>query len=231
MNLPDNIVKAALKLAETQKDYVAHAYGALNDAPAGKKVIQVYRRLDALQSASQDVVACQKGCTYCCYYHIYVTPLEVFTIAEHVAQWQETQRNDLIEKLRAYCHKTAGIGLAEHIALNIRCVFLRDQACSIYAIRPIACRRHHSGDVAVCERVFDNTRSTEAAPQSAYLLTVAAAMETCSASYLTYKGFDTDSYEFHAALLEALTNKACYKRWKDGKRAFPAVVDRVMIAE
>jgi hypothetical protein len=54
-------------------------------------------------------------------------------------------------------------------------------------------------------------------------------METVNASYLAYKGLDKDEYKFHAALLEALTNEACYKRWRDGKKAFPAVVDKEVI--
>jgi hypothetical protein len=52
------------------------------------------------------------------------------------------------------------------------------------------------------------------------------AFENLHAEYHNYRKVDHDAYEFHAAMLEALTDNSCRQRWNAGKRAFEKVIDR-----
>jgi Fe-S-cluster containining protein len=209
----------------------AQIYANLTDGVAAPKMIRFYKRLDDLTRESPNAIACKKDCNYCCHYHIYSTPLEIFTIAEEIAKRPTPERDAIVQSVHVYVDQVKELGRDKHILLNIACSFLVKGNCSIYPIRPLACRRHHSGDVGVCQRTFDDVHSKEESLRDPVRLTVSTAMENLHGLYHIRKGLDSDSYEFHAALLEALTNKASYKRWKSGKSAFPTVSDKVSLMD
>lgn len=226
LDLPRRIVKAIEELGRSNMGVVTNAYGRLREGKAKPKIIPIYARIDMLASKSMKKVDCQKGCDFCCHYHVYVTPLEVFAIAEEVCSWTIGRQNTLISSLRNNVEKVQGLGVAQHRTLNLACSFLQEGACSIYAVRPLACRRHHSRNRSVCERTFHNPHSTEETPRDKDQLVVSGAFETLHAEYHRIHGADHDFYELNSALLEALTDPRCRSRWRAGKRAFLRVQDR-----
>lgn len=226
MNLPHEMVSAIEGLGRAHMGFVSDAYGRLGEGAARSKIIPIYARIDALAGASSTTVSCHHGCNFCCHYHVYVTPLEVFAIAEEVQTWPAARQEALLTALQSYVGRIKGLGRMRHISLNIACTFLQDGGCTIYAMRPLACRRHHSADRSVCERTYHNPHSLEQAPQDKHRLVVSAALETVHTEYHRYRGADRDMYEFQSALLEALTDIQCRARWNSGKRAFLTVKDR-----
>lgn len=199
---------------------------------AAEHQVQVYLRLDlVIASASQQLdkqPACAPGCSYCCHYHVAVTPPEAFAIAQHVAQLPAGQKEETITaKVQANAQKSDELGQAAYMQTNVPCAFLSAQGqCSIYTLRPLSCRRHHSFDVGVCRETFDNPESQAQSPQAAPVLFAAQSINMAGALASREEGFETTQYELHGAVLEALTNKASIKRWKDGKTAFPSVRGR-----
>jgi Fe-S-cluster containining protein len=87
------------------------------------------------------VLACKKGCSACCYTQttIPVYPLELVGMA-----WYAT------EKVKNKTRKK----LVEHLKNYKSCPFLIDDVCSIYPLRPAACRHFNVFD-RVCERGED----------------------------------------------------------------------------
>lgn len=120
------------------------------------------RRAAASPGASRR--ACGPGCAHCCNIPVSLTAPEALLIHTHVQQhWPEDRRQALLAAI------TAGDAAAareddEALFLAGRpCVFLDPAGrCSIYDVRPLACRGHASFDDRACA-------AAHAAPEDAAL--------------------------------------------------------------
>jgi Fe-S-cluster containining protein len=112
-----------------------------------------------LASAGQPI-SCKRGCAHCCYQAVPISVVE----AEFLAEWIRTlpidQQQELARRFRETVLKLSAADLTESLAhmvwnspteatfnlaldylyQRIPCPFLEDGACSIYPIRPFACR-------------------------------------------------------------------------------------------
>jgi Fe-S-cluster containining protein len=188
----------------------------------------VSKKMDhALHEVYKPRLACENGCSYCCHYHVYASPLEVFALVENVKALDSAAQNLIQDRLTTNLEQITKLTLEEHIATNIRCALLGDDGkCVAYEARPLACRKHHSVDGIACKVTFDD-------PSSPMENTLVAAREAVSAGFVgalkwsaNSIGLDTTRYELHGALHEALQNPASVKRWRQGKTAFPSVRDK-----
>ena len=97
---------------------------------------------DALQKFGH-VVSCKKGCNHCCKLLCTCSFAESVLIAETLLKgdaWEVW-----LPKLREAALKTdfEGVDDGTYFSKKHSCVFLNDEgACSIYSIRPAACRFH-----------------------------------------------------------------------------------------
>jgi Fe-S-cluster containining protein len=113
---------------------------------------QVDRELEAL--AARGVTAsCSRGCAACCRQAIFTTRAEAETIVEWLqATWSAEQIEALKSRIRDWLrwYRTeyralvdggmrAPVAMLEHGPF---CVALIDRACSLYPVRPMACRIH-----------------------------------------------------------------------------------------
>jgi hypothetical protein len=85
----------------------------------------------ALESESS---TCQKGCHYCCYHPITVTPEESSALKKHFRKIDQ----DRLKAQRFHFRDEQPIAYTERA-----CVFLKDGECSVYEDRPIICRLTH----------------------------------------------------------------------------------------
>lgn len=94
------------------------------------KLRRLYGVMDKISEVREQFVACGKGCSDCCKMNVSISKLEARLIS------QETKRPfvDLSEPIHHPVEAFVGKP----------CPFLVDEACSIYEIRPLACRRHAS---------------------------------------------------------------------------------------
>jgi hypothetical protein len=132
-----------------------------------------------------------------------------------------------VARLRNNAARAAALGKDAHIQTNVACAFLSEAgSCDIYSLRPSACRRHHSYDVTPCRTTFEDPSRGDQNPVSAERMATADGFQAAAMVASSQQGFDARRYEMSGAVLEALTNKAAVKRWKDGKTSFPSVRDR-----
>lgn len=97
--------------------------------------------------------ACQSGCSHCCYQAVGVSPPEVFAIYDHLLATRTPDQLDAdVRRIRDADDKTRGMTSAERLSPDLPCPFLQDEQCSIYEVRPLACRGANSLDAAACER-------------------------------------------------------------------------------
>lgn len=167
-------------------------------------------------------LACREGCSLCCHLRVDVRPPEAFLIADHVRRtFSPAELEALGGRLQGHSEKIARLTVFEHVTQNIPCPLLQNGRCSVYSVRPQACRRYHSRELAACEYSFENPDDIEfpGARHDGLFRELGAAMEKTSTPYNAL-GFDPRVYELGSALFEALTAPASWRRWRDGKKAF-----------
>jgi hypothetical protein len=86
-------------------------------------------------------IACKKGCSWCCYKQVGVSPLQVFLIAEHLKNKRiKIYLEDIKSRLTALDQITNDLTSEARLAAQLPCAFLVENSCSIYEVRPLACR-------------------------------------------------------------------------------------------
>ena len=110
----------------------------------------------------------------------------------------------------------------ERLALVRPCPLLRDDACSLYAARPIACRTTASTDAAVCARAY-RLLSDEDIPQPLIFLNQRAGYSLALAGALKHAGYPAGAYELNGALHAALARPDAEAAWLRGEDVFAGV--------
>lgn len=106
---------------------------------ARQRVVWMHRWASAWAEPFSAVSACARGCDHCCHLAVPVASSEARLIAEATGRAAASPTGDA----RMSDEDWKAI---ERAALGTPCPFLRDQACSIYSLRPFACRTHISLD-------------------------------------------------------------------------------------
>lgn len=167
-------------------------------------------------------LVCRAGCSLCCWLRVDVCAPEVFLIADTLRkELTPTELDELRGRLAEHAKLVTGMTVLEHATRNVACPLSRDGWCSVYAVRPHTCRRHHSTDMAACQFTYDHPDDLEfpGAHHAELFHDLTEAMGLHAAVY-EYFGFDATVYELGSALEEALTDTACWRRWSRKKKAF-----------
>lgn len=167
-------------------------------------------------------VACQAGCSFCCWLRVDVRAHEVLLIRRYLAgdRWVG-DRGALEAKVRVVGARVAGLTApAERAAVRQPCALL-DHAgcCTVYAVRPAACRRYLSVSVDACEAIWnDGTPAVE--PEHPVIAEAGRHAAAGAHNAFVAAGFDGFSYDLMAALAEALEDPECEARWRLKQPAF-----------
>jgi Fe-S-cluster containining protein len=107
-------------------------------------------------------IACKKGCSWCCYKQVGVSPLEVFLIAEHLKnKGIKVSLEDIKSRLTALDQITNGLPSEARLSAQLPCAFLVEDSCSIYEVRPLACRGGNSIDADLCRRHVEDMENVQ----------------------------------------------------------------------
>jgi len=102
------------------------------NASAMSKIRRIYALVDELGAAGKDFVACKNGCAACCHMNVMISAIEA-------KQIEATTGRTRVALSLSRTHDLAEFS-------GQPCPFLKDSSCSIYDIRPFACRKHVSFD-------------------------------------------------------------------------------------
>jgi Fe-S-cluster containining protein len=119
----DNLQKASRPLLSTSMRLLYRSHEASSKA---KKYAWLAKAADQFSTAMQPAAACQAGCTSCCHIPVSITRFEAGRIA--AATGHPMNPSPSAAPVEA-SHKSP-------------CPFLKQDLCSIYEHRPIACRTH-----------------------------------------------------------------------------------------
>lgn len=82
------------------------------------------------------IPSCQKGCSFCCYLHVNISGAEAKILKPYV-------KPEMIPVLQKQS-KCSNVKEWSRMPYQDRkCVFLKDNECSVYADRPIGCRKYY----------------------------------------------------------------------------------------
>jgi Fe-S-cluster containining protein len=205
-----------------------HSIGsAKNTGELIRELAEYYRAADseATGHAASDSrpLACREGCAFCCHIPVGARAQQVLLIADFVRfHFHPGQQTSLTDRLRKHVATVSPLMTLEHHTTNIPCPLLDGPRCSVYSVRPLACRAYHSLDVSSCQYSFDNPHDTqESRPQIEDLESAWRNMIAYANGAFVKHGYDRRDYELGSALFEALTNPATSRRFHQRKKAFP----------
>jgi Fe-S-cluster containining protein len=133
--------------------------------------------------------ACKKGCSPCCHYMIPLSPAESFRLHEEIQQMPRDRKRKAIRSMLLAARRVLEYRVPRLAAegqhseelqtpnlemisdwydsFHLPCPFLTDNACSIYANRPIACREYMvTGNPLGCKTTSNKTVSIIEMPVS-----------------------------------------------------------------
>jgi hypothetical protein len=177
-------------------------------------VASLHGSIDSLAQSSRQrgvKLACTSGCSYCCHARVEALPVEIFRIARFVRQAPAEHFAVLIARLEQH---SVNPDPTQTWAQRAPCAFLDNGLCSIYAIRPSACRRAHSLDVEQCRA------GAAEIPQGLELLLGVEAMIVGTAQAYQVRGLMVESHELCGALLQVLADSTVEERWYKGEQVF-----------
>jgi Fe-S-cluster containining protein len=155
---------------------------------------------------------CKAGCSHCCNARVEAIAPEIFQIAAEIERRPAAERRETVDRLKAH----AAMRSEDTAPWSRRksCPFLIDHLCSIYQVRPAACRKAHSTDVRECEA------NAPTIPQNLEMvLDIEALRQGTSAAY-RQSGFDASGHELVQAVLLALLDPSARTRWHSGEQVF-----------
>jgi Fe-S-cluster containining protein len=158
-------LKAPLFKEPWQNDVTAGAantvLGVLGREPSVERVVELTESAMAATSrlvagflahAPEGALACKAGCDHCCYQVVGVTPAEALTIFAHLRRSRSPEE---LERLGAHVAELSergrGLSSTDRFSPDHPCAFLEAGRCSIYEVRPLACRGMNSLDAKECE--------------------------------------------------------------------------------
>lgn len=176
------------------------------------------QRHDERIASAPDIgtLACGIGCSFCCYFTVDVRPVEVFRILDFVEQsFTVEDKARLQAEVRANRAVLEKLDDDERVTRNLKCPFLREGRCSIYAARPQSCRNYHATDVAGCQQSYEDPGNLDIDPDFApYVYQAGGAHVEAFNTAMSEAGFDVKAYELNCALDAALAEPAARGRFE-----------------
>ncbi len=158
------------------------------------------------EAADADTLACKAGCAWCCHFSVDVRPVEVLNILEFMQKkFTAAEQQSLRTEIEANSRVLGPLDEMQRMQQTIKCPFLVDSRCSIYAARPQTCRNYHATSAAGCQQSYEQPDNFDIAPEYAPLVYQSGAAHVDAFSRaMQDAGYDIAAYELNTALAEAL---------------------------
>jgi Fe-S-cluster containining protein len=206
------------------------AFGTLCEQPTVARAVELAQNAMAVVSelsdgfvsrAPEGAIACKPGCDHCCYQVVGVTPPEALAIVEHLRQTRSAEAlARVMERVEAAHERAAGLSSSQRFSPNHPCPFLESGACSIYEVRPLACRGMNSRDAEGCAA---NLRDPDA--RAAFLTNAQGGYsfaEPIRASLAISAGLQISLSELYSLDMQPLELTAAIHILLGGSEALPA---------
>lgn len=215
--------KAVGFLAEFAKRMVILAFPGHNTPASATNLIkEVYRVTDDMIAGclnTGEKPHCKTGCFWCCYMQVRATPLEVLCIVDFLhSRLRPRGLSELQQRLAAMDETTRGMDSYQRACAKMICPLLVGGKCTVYPVRPIACRVYHSLNLSDCTAPLDDKdRIVTIRPDISGLSMGISAGLT---EGLRAAGLQTRLLELVAGLRIAMDEPGSVESWLAGEPAF-----------
>jgi|SRR5665213_3862097 len=200
------------------------AYDEIRDVGVPRALESSQQRHDARIAAASDVgtLACRAGCTWCCYFTVDVRAAEVFRILDVVEQlFTAAEKARVYAEVRANSAALRKLPEHERATRNLKCPFLSEGRCTIYAARPQSCRNYHATNVAGCQQSYEEPDNLDIDPDFAPgVYQAGGAHVEAFSNAMSDAGYDVNAYEFNCALDAALSDPGARARFESKLKPF-----------
>jgi hypothetical protein len=190
-------------------------------AELGRSAMTATSKLaEGLLERSEQKPACHTGCAHCCYQAVGVSAPEALAIYEHLrATLSDAELDAVGRRVRQADDRTRGMSSDERFSPALACPFLEAERCSIYDVRPLACRGQNSLDAAVCERALHDPAARAEHLNGA--LTVPCFVEPIRAFHAVAAGLQLALSELHGLRMLPLELTAAMRLLFDEPETLP----------
>jgi Fe-S-cluster containining protein len=165
------------------------------------------------------LLACKKGCSTCCSRPVGTTAPSVLRIAAWLREHRTPEElAEVRRRIAALDDVTHGKMWTPRDRPPNPCALLVDGACSVYEVRPFACRAWNAVDVEECKRAMG--QDWTALRFDLFQRTTFAAVEDGIKLALGEAGLDGGDLELTAALRVALDRPDAGEAWLTGEPVF-----------
>jgi Fe-S-cluster containining protein len=185
--------------------------------------IRIYQAIDEFILAfdQQSIITgqkadCKKGCSWCCSNAVMVLPHEMILLKEFIQQRINPASMKLIlEKLKKKNAQTSTMKSFEFMHFKSECSFLdQEGACTVYEVRPMACRIYLSKNVESCQYEFNRSKDLSAYAQLFDLpLRAGRMLNEGVCSYLNEKGLTSYDWLFESVFLTVWEQTDVLESW------------------
>ena len=110
------------------------------------------------QKSLPEPIDCKPRCHYCCYNLPLVTPPETLLIGQYLEQTcTDKKKTEITNRIDKILTKIEGISPYEVVMIRheLPCIFLEDEMCLAYEVRPVVCRTCTSTSAEHCKMIFE----------------------------------------------------------------------------
>lgn len=178
------------------------------------------------ESGQSPAISCGPGCGFCCHSLIKIIPAEALLISSYISRhYTDTELLELKNKINNYRALIHGKNFEKRTLIKdqMPCIFLKEDNCSIYQVRPFICRAWNSIRKSDCQAAFqsgDHTVEIENSPARNFIFSTAREIFEDLDNELTHQ---TGHFELPGAVLSCLNQPDSLERWSRGENIFPSV--------
>lgn len=217
--------------ATAQQEFQRAAAQLKGSKDANTALKKSYERYDNLIAVAFDhsdqKPDCRAGCGFCCYYKVEARAHEVLLVRDYINKHFDSEKKaDFLALAQANAEIIRGLSPEQHLTTNLKCVFLENNQCTIYPVRPFRCRNFHSTSAQACEASFNDPANMEISTGMIEAVAILADAHTQGFEAAAEQNQrDNRVYDFTTALVEALTDEQCLKRFQRGKKTFQQAIE------
>ena len=105
-------------------------------------------------------IACKRACNYCCHLRVNALAPEVASIKDFIEQeFSPEEKEQTLNSLSDFLTKVGPMSVFDRYMRPNLCPLNKNGECTVYDVRPLVCRGHHSYSLPECVRGYENWRS------------------------------------------------------------------------
>lgn len=169
---------------------------------------------------SETKIDCKVNCTFCCHNQVSITPIEILLIVEYIKNnFSSEETTQLKNRVNELDRLTGKMNAFQRKKAKKPCALLVDNKCSIYPVRPLACKGWNSLNVKDCEIAFNSDTESDIKTLIAPIIitnSVSLGITDC----LKQLSLSSDVLELNSALKIAMSKYNIGEKFLDSKNTF-----------